>query len=516
MNVNVNPRGQSVMGVTAYLTHDKGNTDSSDRVANTATHNLHTDDIDRAARFMAWTDINRDAIRVNAGGGMAGAPATAGNVYHYSLAWHPDEQVAWDHMRQTAISSANRIGLGEHQMYFIEHSDAAHSHVHVVVNLVHPVTGKIANNYRDQKKLDRWANEYEQEHGVVSPNRAAKYEAWEQERPAFEAKPGKEEAARITSESFARSDSAEAFQAALEDGGLALARGRRRGLVVVNRGGEIYALNRLISLPDGATGRDKTKIINGRLKDIDREALLDAEELAAQRLSPAPRGPDKSSSKAPNKVPEPFDRDAQEVAQQKALADAAQRAAKQRIAKAKAEEKARFQQERDAAKQRAAAQEIRAQKAAAKRELERKIARSRWRWQIDALTKQRYQAQADLDKLSGFWAKVFKRRALNEARDRNQDIKQRLEERTKRFRLDESIYRQNYAQTQERLSRELERCVKPVLKSPTPVQGLAPERPELTAEERRVTSKQAYLARMAREREQQRGQDRDRGGLERD
>ena len=94
------------------------------------------------------------------------------------------------------------------------------------------------------------------EHGVVCNDRAAKYEAWEQDKQAFKTKDGKDAAAKAASGAFAQSDSVKAFQAALAQEGLSLARGKRRGLVVVSRGGEIYALTRLISLEDGTDGRD--------------------------------------------------------------------------------------------------------------------------------------------------------------------------------------------------------------------------------------------------------------------
>ena len=141
MIANVNPRGHSFMGVTAYLMHDKGSSDSSDRVVQTSTHNLHTEDVDRAARFMAWTDSNHEEIKSVAGTSSAGVKAQRGNVYHYSLSWEPGSDVGWDHMQETALSSVRRLGLQEHQIYLVAHNDTKHPHVHVVANLVNPDTG---------------------------------------------------------------------------------------------------------------------------------------------------------------------------------------------------------------------------------------------------------------------------------------------------------------------------------------------------------------------------------------
>lgn len=274
---NIAKRGQSFKGVTAYLMHDK-EAQTSHRVAWTSTHNLHTDSIARAAKWMAYVDMNRTELYAikNTGRG-----SSAGNVYHFSLSWAKDEQPGREHMEAAALSAVERLGLEKHQFYIVAHDDTEHSHLHVVASLVNPETGKIARTSHDRNKLDKWAYEYEQEHGLKCENRAEKYAAWEDGKPAYSGpsevkQRSRAEYQQAANDAYVNSDSAASFAAALEAGGLTLARGNKRGFVVVDEQGEIYALNRLI---EGT----KTREISARLKGIDESGLQNADDLAQQR-----------------------------------------------------------------------------------------------------------------------------------------------------------------------------------------------------------------------------------------
>ena len=422
MIANINPRGHSFRGVTAYLLHDKG-AETSERVLWSETRNLHTNDIEKASRFMAWTDGNRDALRVESGGSTAGRKAERGSVYHYSLSWRAGSRVDVDAMLKAADETLDRLGLAEHQAYLVAHSDTEHAHVHIVANLVHPTTGLIASNYRDQKTLDRWANEYELEHGVDCKRRAAKYEKWEQERPAFNSKQRRAERAQVVTAAFHQADNGQAFVQALEAQGLTLARGTRRGFVVVDQAGDVYALNRLIDFADGTKGRAKSKAISARLGDVDRDSLPEADALAEERTS--------------------YDRDAAEVAQQAALSDAAERSAKERAERDRvvALRERQEQEKRDRTAERAAlVKEQQMRWRDLQRQVKRKMDASRRKWQIDELQAERQQAARDVEALGGFWARVFKRRQIAEAKDRLQNLGMRLEEREARFLADVEVF----------------------------------------------------------------------------
>src|SRR5713101_7311188 len=63
-------------------------------------------------------------------------------VFAYSIAWHPGERPTKAEQLETARSSLEAQGLEEHQALILCHTDEPQAHVHVIVNRVHPVTGK--------------------------------------------------------------------------------------------------------------------------------------------------------------------------------------------------------------------------------------------------------------------------------------------------------------------------------------------------------------------------------------
>jgi len=101
---------------------------------------------------------------------LAGVPTTGRDnttpVLHYTLAWHKDDKPSPEHMQKMALESLKVLGLGEHQAVLAAHTDKVHLHVHVVVNTVHPETGKTAALKYTKEKFSKWAEAYEREHGV--------------------------------------------------------------------------------------------------------------------------------------------------------------------------------------------------------------------------------------------------------------------------------------------------------------------------------------------------------------
>lgn len=312
---NINPRGQSFKGVTAYLMHDK-KAATAERVGFTETVNMHTNDIEQASRYMAWLDMNRDYLREN----NTGREAMAGNVYHFSLSWRPDEQPDAEHMRETAHKSVAHLGLEEHQYFMVEHTDEPQKHVHIVVNLVHPETGKIANVYRDQYVLDRWANDYELEHGIVCEERAEKYEQLEAGERSYNSDLSKAERKALytekASEIYRAADSGKAFVAGLESEGLSVANGRNNRLVIVDQQGEVYRATGLI------TGV-KVKDIEKKYSDLDRSALPSADMLEEQRKADFEQW--LSGQSGQDLKPDDYNREDEEAQQQQALTEAAER-----------------------------------------------------------------------------------------------------------------------------------------------------------------------------------------------
>jgi hypothetical protein len=163
--------GRSFKGASLYYLHDKrreGETErlTSDRVAWTHTANLSTADPERGWRIMADTAMRQGEIKAAAGEKATGRKLTK-PVYAYSLAWHPEQRPTKDHMLSTALDSLKAQGLDGYQAIILAHSDEPQQHVHVIVNRVHPETGKAATLSNNTLQLSKWAEGYEKQHGKI-------------------------------------------------------------------------------------------------------------------------------------------------------------------------------------------------------------------------------------------------------------------------------------------------------------------------------------------------------------
>jgi hypothetical protein len=169
-------RGTSFKGALLYVLHDPG-ADTANRVGFVELRNLATDNADRAWREMMTLCEAADDLKRQAGIKATGRKLEK-PVYAFSLNWHQDDHPTPEHMRETALSALQTLGMENLQAVIVEHTDTAHRHVHIIVNLVDPDTGKAVSVSNDEHKLDRWADDYEVTWGVIrSPDRRAKFEA---------------------------------------------------------------------------------------------------------------------------------------------------------------------------------------------------------------------------------------------------------------------------------------------------------------------------------------------------
>ena len=170
---NVAAKGHSFRGALAYYLHDKRQegeaaSESSERVAWTATRNLATDKPELAREIMIATAKMQDELKAQAGIKNTGRKSTA-HVYAYSLSWHPDEAKGLNQaeMVRAADESLRAIGAQDHQALFVAHRDEPHPHVHVILNRVHPETGVMLTAGNDRLKLSEWALAYERDRGKI-------------------------------------------------------------------------------------------------------------------------------------------------------------------------------------------------------------------------------------------------------------------------------------------------------------------------------------------------------------
>lgn len=235
-------RGSSFVGCGRYYLHDK-HASTSERVSFAHTENLPTNDPHKAMKWMAWTALNAEVRKRETGASLTGRKSQK-PVYTFSLSWHPEQDPAkWD-MIKAGRQALTALGLTEHETVMVAHNDCAYNHLHVIVNLIHPDTGKANSVSFSKKKLSLWAEQYENNEGKIycdqrvdNNARRAEGEYVKYEEPVHDLK------ARITN-LFRTSDTPEAFQQALAENGLRLAQGKR--LLLIDETGKIHSLARQI------------------------------------------------------------------------------------------------------------------------------------------------------------------------------------------------------------------------------------------------------------------------------
>jgi len=297
----------------------------------------------------------------------------------------------------------------------VSHTETDHPHIHIVANLVNPDTGKMHDPGLDKTRAQKWALEYELEHGLHCKKRLENAQKRERgEHTKHQDK--RQEYARQVTFAYQASDNGKTFQAALKSNDLTLAKGRRGGLVLVDKDGDIQKLARNV---DGV----KTKEIKAKLSDVDLNTLPDAEKLASELRS--------------------FDRDAYEAEQQKKLAQAAEAAAQERAKEQIAQERAEAkkaasdkatQQKQEQYKKDSLAFEQRQKYDNYQKHINKKTTNSKNNWGIEQLEKQQKEAAQHLADNSGFFARIFGRKA--QAAADLEAVNKSLEERRGRWESD--------------------------------------------------------------------------------
>ncbi|WP_108676664.1 relaxase/mobilization nuclease domain-containing protein [Acuticoccus yangtzensis] len=161
-------KGRSFKGAAAYLLHDKGGAETSDRVAWVETRNLATSSPEIGWRVMAATALDQDRLKEQAGIKKTGRKSDQAAL-HLVLSWAPGEETALsrDEMRRAAIGALKAIGADDRQALLIAHNDEDHAHLHVLCNRVSAADGRMLSSSKDRLKLSKWAQGYEMERGQV-------------------------------------------------------------------------------------------------------------------------------------------------------------------------------------------------------------------------------------------------------------------------------------------------------------------------------------------------------------
>ena len=264
-------RGHSFKGAGAYYLHDK-NASTDERVAWTQTVNLLSRRPEKALKEMAWTDMHADDLRDLNGGSKVGRKSSAGNVYAYSLAWSPMEEPTKEQIQQASLETLQALGLEDHQALLVAHNDTDHSHVHVIVNLVNPDTGLVGNVHKDALRLSEWAEDYEHRCGVIHCEQRVKNNERREHGEYVKHEPEETHNAPSVEDLYHSCGSGSVFREAIEEIGYTLARGDRRGFVLVDREGEVHSLSRQLK-------GIRAKQIKTYMGDVDRENVQAAKDV---------------------------------------------------------------------------------------------------------------------------------------------------------------------------------------------------------------------------------------------
>jgi hypothetical protein len=161
----IQARGKSFKGLADYLTHDP-KAETQKRVAWTHTLNLTHDHIPSAVDEMLWTaraaELLKEEAGIRAGGKQVDDP-----VKHFSINWSPEDNPSQEHMIKTTEDFLRHMKWQEHQAVLVAHNDKEYAHVHVMLNCIHPETGRCLNDSFEQRRAQAWALNYEKENGRI-------------------------------------------------------------------------------------------------------------------------------------------------------------------------------------------------------------------------------------------------------------------------------------------------------------------------------------------------------------
>lgn len=153
MLAKVAPPSNDFQALARYLVRGKSGNPDPKRVAWLFTQNLPTDDPELAAKYMEAT------AQLSA--------RTRKAAYHLMIAWHANERPNPEAMQDVAQQTLQLAGLAEHQALIMGHGDKPHPHLHILLNRVHPDTGRAWKTSQDYARFDRIMRELADAHGFA-------------------------------------------------------------------------------------------------------------------------------------------------------------------------------------------------------------------------------------------------------------------------------------------------------------------------------------------------------------
>jgi hypothetical protein len=149
--IGMSSSSRSFEALGTYLVAGRSGTER-DRVAWSASRNLPTDDPQLAAKIMRATAAQNARVDKP--------------VYHLALSFDPNDRVDRATMERVADRVLAALQLQDHQVVIVAHKDREHAHVHLLVNRVHPETGKVWSRWQDQRIVQQVLREEERALGL--------------------------------------------------------------------------------------------------------------------------------------------------------------------------------------------------------------------------------------------------------------------------------------------------------------------------------------------------------------
>ena len=149
--IGVSSSNKSFRVLARYLVEGRVE-EAENRVAWIASRNLPTDDPELAARIMRATAAQNVRVKEP--------------VYHVALSFDPGDVVDRAAMERVGDRVVETLGLQEHQVLIVAHADRDHPHVHLLINRVHPETGKVWSRWQDYPAIQRVLREEEETLGL--------------------------------------------------------------------------------------------------------------------------------------------------------------------------------------------------------------------------------------------------------------------------------------------------------------------------------------------------------------
>jgi hypothetical protein len=210
----------------------------------------------------------------------------------YSLSINPSAPISRDQYYAAIDRIEQRLGLSGQARAVVFHVKHGREHAHVVWCRIDTAKMRAVQLSHDRQKLRSLAQELAHEFGLPLPEGLTHDQGAERARKKEQTRAEKAQSdetgitpeqrrAEIT-DAYRRSDSAEAFRAALKEKGYVLAQGEKRVFVVIDRFGKVHSLARQI---DGV----RTRELKQKLAPIEAQlgAVNDTKSAVAQREAAA-------------------------------------------------------------------------------------------------------------------------------------------------------------------------------------------------------------------------------------